>query len=241
MKYFLSLILTFAISFFSYPQTNKYFDAPFGGGGGFIACWQIPNVDQLNVKLKEVGIPEFSTSGLFTTGGAGFLYIGFVKNLRIGGMGFGGSTSKTSSVNNINQEAIYSIGGGGITVEYTLPFIKNIGVSIGGTLAAGSMNIELYHNDGKFSWNNIWNEIDNGSTTNVSRKIENNFWIFSPTLNMEVPFYRFLAFRLGVGYQLSFGNSWKTENGQSITGIPSDLKSDGFFIQAGILAGFFAF
>jgi hypothetical protein len=241
MKYFLSLILAFLISVFSYPQTNKYFDAPFGGGGGFIAGWQIPNVDPINLKLKEVGIPELSSSGLLTTGGAGFLYIGFVKNLRIGGMGFGGSASKTSVSNNINSEVIYSIGGGGITVEYTLPFIKNIGVSVGGTLAAGSMNIELYRNDGNFSWDNIWNEVDNGSTSNVSRRLENNFWIFSPTLNVEVPFYRFLAFRFGVGYQLTFGNSWETENSQSITGIPSALKSDGFFIQAGILAGFFAF
>lgn len=241
MKYFLTLILTFTFSIFSYPQTNKYFDAPFGGGGGFIAGWQIPNVDQLNIKLKEVGIPEFSSSGMFTTGGAGFLYIGFVKNLRVGGMGFGGSTSKNISINNINREVIYSIGGGGITIEYTLPFIKNIGVSVGGILAAGSLSIELYRNDGNFSWNNIWNDINNVSTSNVSRRLENNYWIFSPTLNAEIPFYRFLAFRIGVGYQLSFGNSWETENGQSITGVPSGLKSDGVFIQAGILAGFFAF
>ncbi|GIK22422.1 MAG: hypothetical protein PHY57_05575 [Ignavibacterium sp.] len=241
MKYFLTLILTFTISVFSYPQTNKYFDAPFGGGGGFIAGWQIPNVDQLNIKLKEVGIPEFSSGGLFTTGGAGFLYIGFVKNLRVGGMGFGGSTSKSSSINNINREVIYSIGGGGITIEYTLPFVKNIGISVGGTLAAGSLSIELYRNDGNFSWDNIWNDINNGSTSNVSRRLENHFWIFSPTINVEIPFYRFLAFRLGTGYQLSIGNSWETENDQSISGIPADLKSDGFFIQAGILAGFFAF
>lgn len=241
MKYFIAFVLAFTISFSSLAQTNKYFDAPFGGGGGFVAGWHIPNVDPINLKLKEVGIPELSTSGMLTTGGAGFIYIGFVKNLRVGGLGFSGSVSETSTLNNINREVVYSIGGGGITVEYTLPFVKDIGVSVGATLAAGSMTLELYRNDGNFGWENIWNEIETGQSSNVSRRIENNFWIFSPTLNVEIPFYRFLAFRAGVGYQLSFGNSWETENGQSISGIPSDLKSDGFFIQAGILAGFFAF
>lgn len=241
MKYFISLILAIVLTTQSYSQTTKYFDAPFGGGGGFVAGWHIPNVDPINLKLKEVGIPEISTSGILTTGGTGFIYIGFVKNLRVGGIGFGGSVSETSTLNNLNREVIYSIGGGGITVEYTLPFIKNIGVSVGATLAAGSMGIELYHNDGNFEWEEIWNEIETGQTSNVSRRLENNFWIFSPTLNAEISFYRFLAFRVGIGYQLSFGNSWQTENGQTIIGIPSDMKSDGFFIQAGIFAGFFAF
>ena len=51
----------------------------------------LPNVDQINLKLKEIGIPELSTSGVFTTGGAGFIYIGVIKNLRVGGMGYGGT------------------------------------------------------------------------------------------------------------------------------------------------------
>jgi len=241
MKYFLALNLALVISFSSYSQTTKYFDAPFGGGGGFVGGWHIPNVDQLNLKLREVGIPELSTSGMFTTGGAGFIYIGFVKNLRLGGMGFGGTVSSSSRIGVDNLEAIYSIGGGGLTVEYTLPFIKNIGVSVGAILGAGSMSVELYRNNGSFSWENIWSEIQNGGTQNISRKIENSYWTFTPTLNAEFPVYRFIALRLGVGYQLTFGGDWKVENAQSISSIPSDLKADGFFIQAGIFAGFFSF
>ena len=241
MKYYLTLFLGVVLSISIYSQTTKYFDAPFGGGGGFVGGWYIPNVDPLNLKLKEIGIPEFSTSGMFTTGGAGFIYIGFVKNLRLGGMGFGGSASSSSNVNGINREAIYSIGGGGLTVEYTLPFIKNIGVSIGAILGSGTMSVELYRNDGNFNWGNIWSDIDDGQSENVSRKIENSYWTFTPTLNADFPVYRFIALRLGLGYQLTFGGNWKTENEQSISGIPSDLKADGFFIQAGIFAGFFSF
>ena len=49
---------------------------------------------------------------MFTTGGEGFIYIGFVKNLRVGGMGFSGSISSSAKINNENLEAVYSIGGG---------------------------------------------------------------------------------------------------------------------------------
>ena len=78
-------------------------------------------------------------------------------------------------------------------------------------------------------------------SSNISRKIVNNFWTFTPTLNAEFPVYRFIALRLGVGYQLTFAGDWEAENGQSVSGIPSDLSADGFFIQAGIFAGFFSF
>ncbi len=236
MKYFLTLILTFLVTLSGFAQTNKYFDAPFGGGGGFVGGWSMPNIDPINLKLKEIGIPELSTSGIFTTGGAGFIYIGFVKNLRVGGMGYGGTISSSSTINGINNEAIYSLGGGGLTVEYTLPFIKDIGVSLGAILGAGSMSLELYRNDGNFSWEGILDE-----PSNISRKIENNFWTFTPTLNADFPVYRFVALRLGVGYQLTFAGDWEAENEQSISGIPSDLSADGFFIQAGIFAGFFSY
>ncbi len=241
MKYLITVIIALALNFQAQSQTTKYFDAPFGGGGGFVGGWYMPNVDPINLKLKDVGIPELSTSGMFTTGGAGFIYIGFVKNLRVGGMGFGGSVSNSSTINGINREAIYSLGGGGLTVEYTLPFIKNVGVSVGAILGTGSMTIELFRNDGNFSWENGWNAIDDGGSTNISRKIKNSYWTFTPTLNADFPIYRFLSLRVGAGYQLTFGSDWKTENDQSISGIPSDLKADGFFIQAGIFAGFFSF
>jgi len=236
MKYFLTLIITLLVTLNGIAQTNKYFDAPFGGGGGFVGGWSMPNIDPINLKLKEIGIPELSTSGIFTTGGAGFIYIGFVKNLRVGGMGYGGTISSSSTINGINNEAIYSLGGGGLTVEYTLPFIKDIGVSLGAILGAGSMSLELYRNDGNYSWEGILDE-----PSNISRKIENNFWTFTPTLNADFPVYRFVALRLGVGYQLTFAGDWEAENGQSISGIPSDLSADGFFIQAGIFAGFFSY
>ena len=103
-----------------YGQSGQFFDAPFGGGIGYVPAWYIPNIDPINVQLSEIGMTELSTSGFYSSGIAGFLYVGFVKNLRIGGMGYGGSVSSSQTIDNVNREVVYSLGGGGVTLEYTL-------------------------------------------------------------------------------------------------------------------------
>ncbi len=240
------LLLFIIILFFnsnSFSQNNKFFDAPFGGGGGYEPGWIIPDVSPINNQLKSFGVDDLSTSGLFTSGGGGFVYIGFVKYLRIGGMGFGGSISRTATVNGTKREAIYSVGGGGMTVEYTLPFIKNVGVSVGAVIGGGGMKLELYNNNGQFNWGDVWNEISSNSASsqNISRTISNTYWMFSPTINVDIPLYRFVVFRIGGGYQLTFANNWTIDNDQELSNVPSDLNANGFFIQSGIFLGFFSF
>lgn len=227
----------------SFSQNNKFFDAPFGGGGGYVPGWIVPDVSPINNQLKAFGVDNLSTSGLYTSGGAGFVYIGFIKFLRIGGMGFGGSISRTATVNGTNREAIFSVGGGGMTVEYTLPFIKNVGVSVGAVIGGGGMKIELYNNSGQFNWGDVWNEISSNtaSTQKISRTISNTYWLFSPTVNVDIPLYRFVVLRIGGGYQLTFANSWKIDNDQEFSNVPSNLNANGFFIQSGIFLGFFSF
>lgn len=237
-----SIILFIILSTLSVSgQSGKFFDAPFGGGGGYVPAWYVPKVDEINKQLKVLGIPEFSTSGLYASGGAGFIYIGFVKYLRLGGMGYGGSMSKSITQDGVNKEAVYSIGGGGLTIEYTLPFIKDIGLSIGAQLGGGSMTVELFSNPGSQDWSTIWGGIDQLNPTNKSKKINNSYWMFSPTLNFEVPVYRFVVFRLGAGYQLTFGSTWTYDNDKKLTNVPSGLNANSFFIQSGLFIGFFSY
>ncbi|MGB5289360.1 MAG: hypothetical protein WBQ32_04420 [Ignavibacteriaceae bacterium] len=239
--------LLISIFFFSslvtYGQTGQFFDAPFGGGIGYVPAWYIPNISPINNQLNDIGMPELSSSGFYSSGIAGFIYIGFVKNLRIGGMGFGGSLSTSQNISGENREVIYSLNGGGLTIEYTLPFIKNLGVSVGTSIGAGSLELDIYRNSGEFTWEGTWIEFRNGnvSSGNFNRKLTNSFWMFTPTINLDYPLYRFVSVRLGLGYQLTFADDWTADNDQPVSNIPSDLNSNSFFIQSGIFVGFFSF
>ena len=65
--------------------------------------------------------------------------------------------------------------------------------------------------------------------------------MITPTVNLDYPVYRFVVIRLGVGYQLTFADDWTADNDQPVSGIPSDLNGNAFFIQSGIFVGFFSF
>jgi hypothetical protein len=240
------LVIIFAITLL--PQEKKYFDSPFGGGGGFTPGWIFPNIDPLNDKISPdltinglgtPGIDKLAENGLFTSGGAGFIYLGFVPGLRLGGMGFGGGTSGKSAADpeGYIYEAEYSIGGGGLTVEYTLPFFKSFGISLGAILGGGGIQIDLYKNKGDEDWLTL------GSTdpNSFHHTLNNNYWFFSPTLNFDFPFYRFLNLRIGGGYHLTIAEDWEIDNERDIRNVPSGLNGRALFLQLGIFAGFFSF
>ncbi|MBE0570041.1 MAG: hypothetical protein IH618_00725 [Ignavibacteriaceae bacterium] len=222
-----------------YGQSGQFFDAPFGGGIGYVPAWYVPNIDPINSQLKEIEMSELSSSGFYSSGIAGFLYVGFVKNLRVGGMGYGGSLSTSDE----NREVVYNLGGGGVTLEYTLPFIKDLGVSVGAAIGAGNLELDMYRNSGEFTWESTWEELSdpNIPSESYNRKLENSFWMITPTINLDYPIYRFISLRLGFGYQFTFADKWTADNGQPVSNIPSDLNSNSFFIQSGIFIGFFSF
>jgi hypothetical protein len=234
-------VLIFMLCAAVYSQESRYFDAPFGGGGGYSPGWAFPKMDVLNQKLRSVGFPELSTSGFYTSGGAGFIYLGFVPGVRIGGMGYGGSSSESAMTLGINNEVQYTLSGGGFTVEYTLPFIRDWGVSVGAIIGGGSLKVEFYRNYTNYSWDDLLDPASSVVTSDDSPTLRNSYWFFTPTLNIDIPFYRFIVFRIGAGYQFTFADEWTADNDRSISGIPSDFNANNFFIQSGIFIGFFSF
>ncbi len=238
---YLIILATFIISSVTIAQDEAYWSAPFGGGGGYIPAWFFPNFDELNKQLVSFGTAEFSKSGFYSSGGGGFAYIGIINHLRMGGIGFGGSVSVKGIQNNYNKEAVYNLGFGGLTFEYTLPFIKDFGVSVGAIFGGGSLNIELYQNSGNFNWDDIWNEVSfpNFPGDKVSRSMKSNFFAVAPTLTVDIPFYRFFVFRVGGGYLFAFHGDWKADNNIPLINVPSKLNANSFFLQTGIFVGLF--
>ncbi len=237
---YIIIMLLFATSLSAQTMDEVGLISKFGLAGGFTPIWFSPGVNAINEELIALGIPAFSESGIITYGGGGYAYIMFFDNVRIGGIGFSGSSSREAFVNGKNREARYSIGGGALSIEYTFPFIKNIAVSIGVLVGRGAFEIDIYQNSDSVSWDDVWTEFS-GPTENISRKISNNYFIFAPTVNVDIPLNRFIALRLGTGYQFTFANKWEVDNEQTLQNVPAGLNGDSFFIQTGLFIGFFAF
>jgi len=221
--------------------------ARFGAAGGFSPTLVFPNVDAINQQLTKLNIPTLS-NGMFIYGGGGFAYVMIVDNLRLGGIGLSGSQSTSGKLSAIylgnSFELKHSYSFGGLTIEYTLPFINKIAVSIGGIIGLGTQTVETFLNDGKYDWNSIWPPSvasSFGYRLAIKSELKNNFIAFTPTLNVDFPLSRFIAVRVGGGYVLPIKEKWEVNNGQEIIGIPGDMKANTFFIQTGIYFGLIAF
>ncbi|PID58151.1 MAG: hypothetical protein CR986_07990 [Ignavibacteriae bacterium] len=234
------IIILLSTTIFAQSESQIGLIAKFGAAGGFTPVILFPNFDKLTPYNQKLSMEEFN-SPLVAWGGGGYAYVMFIDNLRMGGIGFGGSQSRTSRINGVNNEFIYSLGGGGFTIEYTMPFVKNMALSAGFILGGGSLELNIYENSGSFSWDNVWSNLPENSFYSKEISIKNSFLFFSPTVNLDVPITRFLAIRGGLGYQFTFTNDWTIANDKELLNIPDGLNGNGLFIQTGILIGLFAF
>lgn len=242
MKKIIILVLCFISFGVVKPQSGEDVGwvARFGIAGGINPAYVFPNLDAVNAKAQSMGLGKVSGSGLAMWGGGGYAYIMFIDNLRLGGIGLSGSTSSSGNGAGFNRQLDYSFGLGGVTVEYTLPFINRIAVSVGSIVGVASQSIESFENWGDYTWENSFPRTA-GVVPGSYSKITNTFFTIVPTLNIDVPISRFVALRAGGGYIFNFNDKWKVNNGRDISGVSNDLSSNNFFIQTGIYFGFFAF
>ncbi|MCK6614455.1 MAG: hypothetical protein L6Q47_09450 [Ignavibacteriaceae bacterium] len=235
------LVLCF-VSSAALAQEKTYFDSPFGAGGGYLPGWFMVDMTDVNKELKNFGSGELPEGGFFAGGGVGFVYIPFIPNVRIGGLGFGGSAQTSAMFGGEKREAEYTNSFGGFTFEYTMPFIRPFGLSAGVVLGAGESRLEFSKTSGAYDWNNIWAEIGGAAgTTSFSRRITSQYFTVTPTLNIDIPVYRLFSIRAGAGYALALGGEWKADGDVEIFNVPDGVKGGGTFFTAGILFGFFAY
>lgn len=241
MKKYFILLFFITTSIFAQSESQIGWIAKFGGAVGISPVILFPNFDGINPKLNELGMNELS-GPLVGWGGGGYAYVMIIDNLRLGGFGFSGLQSENNKSESFNNEVIYSIGGGAATIEYTFPFVKNMALSAGVILGSGSLDIDIYQNNGALEWNSVWDLVNEKTPSDYKEfSMKNSFFFISPIINLDVPITRFLAVRGGLGYQFSFGDDWEVGNDVELKNVPSELNADGFFIQTGIFIGLFAF
>lgn len=242
MKKLIILITAFFLCQALHAQGRSYVDPPFAVGGGFITSWFLPDLSAINQVGNGFGVPELAKSGFIGTGGAGYVYIGIVKGLRIGGLGIGGSTQQSAVVNGYVNKLIYHSAFGGLTVEYSLPYFRKYAISAGLIIGAGSSSIEIAHHKGTFDWQSVWNEASSGaSADSYSRVLRSSYYLLAPTINADFVLSRVISFRVGAGYSFPLFPGWTMDDAQDLHNVPSKANGGGLFLTAGILVGFFTF
>lgn len=239
----LTIAATFAIASSTFGQFGGMIDRPMGAGAGYVGQWIGVDVDAINDELGAFGVDDLS-SGFYGSGGTGMAYIGALKGLRVGGVFASGGTSSTGAVNNYDREARYEYGFGGLTLEYTLPVSRSVAFSIGATIGYGGSTLEIFSNNGPYNWETEWAQTlgTNASTDNIYRKFECSYWTLAPTLNVDIPLYSLAYLRLGGGYNLALADDdWEADNGVRVKNMPNDINNDAYYIQAGLIVGFFLF
>ncbi|MBE0643377.1 MAG: hypothetical protein IH600_04805 [Bacteroidetes bacterium] len=212
-----------------------------GGGGGITPTWHFLNTADLNTALDAKGLPQLGEDGLFLFGGQGYAYIVIIPNLRIGGMGYGGSMESSWSPNTREEPVPFKttkldVSAGGVTLEYVIPFGR-FHVALGGMLGGGSYTLTLMQTD---LWHKDWNELFPSSPTSAvdsRHELTSTFFTWQPSLTLEYEVHPFIVLGVTGGY---FGGSgsWELDENFDLSGMP-DFKFESPFLRVGLTFGLF--
>ncbi|MCX7877300.1 MAG: hypothetical protein N2510_01515 [Ignavibacteria bacterium] len=234
--------LTFLLAFISY-EVNCQFLPSFGIAGGPKFGWNFNITKDLNALIKNGDFPETSDKGFFQMGGGGFIDLPVKKHfIRVGGFGNGFSTHLTKKINDTLTKATnYSMGEGGIGIEYIIPATKFLDLSFGTLISTGRLKLELYnYSSDEVSWENVFGEISsNIESGNLSRIFRSRFYSFSPQLGIGLMLRKYMYLKIDFGYQFSIHNTWTVDNEVRVRNFPEKIKATGPFINAGLNFGLF--
>jgi hypothetical protein len=215
-------------------------------GGGFSAGYLTLNLDDFNKNLAQPFVNQDVKNTVILYGGQGFFPFPYVRNLRVGGMGYGGVTKVccqpyTASTGQPETRSLtYSVGYGGLMVDYALPIRWNqFHVLVGTELGLGGLDLEAVQaaNRTEFDMNS---EFDNPST-NITHTYSSRFFLYKPRVTLEFAPTNFMMINLALGYQGTSMGSWKVDGnvGLGNTDKLNNINASGLVIHAGINIGFF--
>lgn len=216
-----------------------------GGGGGYTPAWLFMDVDALNRTIVAAGGTPFDGGRLMMQGGQGYAYLLLVQNLRIGGIGMSGtrSTSRVEAATDTRRDVELSVGYGGVTLEYTVPVVPRLDVTVGTVVGVGGMSLTMRRDEGGAKvWGDLWDEFGGSSAaTEYSRKLEGSFFAWQPSVTLEFAILRWLGVRAGVGYLGLSGGSWELDGAAELSGVPDEINGKGWMINTGIYVGTFIY
>lgn len=212
---------------------------------GYTPGWLWVDVKDVNQFLSGTGAAPLSESGIWMNGGAGAIYILVVPNLRVGGMGMGGSISSSAVdiLTGVRRDVDMSVGVGGVTVEYVVTLMPRLDVAFGTMVGWGGIDLTLRTDKGgpsTWSGEKDWFANWPGNTnTNMTRTLTGSFFTLVPAVNIEYAVLGWFALRVGASYVAMMAPSWQVDGKYDLVGVPAGVKGNGFMVNAGLLLGTF--
>lgn len=224
------------------PPPRRASAAKIGGAGGFTPLWLFWDTKAFNDVLPP-NVTPFDKSPMLLLGGQGYAYVMLIENLRIGGMGAGGTAKSSTVAGNVRRDVEIGIDFGGVTLDYAVPIVERLDVVPGVMLGGGSVSIATGRSQIAWKkWDDLWTELrDNKEVNDVTRKMEGGFFVVQPSVNIEYAVLRWLGVRIGASYVAMMSPSWKVDERFDLAGVPSNIKGNGWMINAGVFAGTFLF
>lgn len=224
---------------FSYWNRTKL-----GGAGGVTPIVGMFDNKGIDKFLTSAGLPSFGSDPMYIVGGEGYGYIMFLKNVRMGGFGGSGSQTinKLDPIGNIRKEVDYTISYGGFLMDYVQPVAYKLDVAIGASIGAGSVDITMRRDNSGFKdWDSLWTQFGdaNRSTQNYTRTLSGSFVTINPHINIEYTLLTWLQLRIGLGYPIMVSPEWKLDEKYDVNSVPSNIKANGYTVNAGIMFGYF--
>lgn len=215
-------------------------------GGGFYLGYFIPDLTDFNKNIARPFVAKDVDEQVLFFGGRGFIPFPYLRNLRIGGAGYGGSTQRccedtmTSTGQSVTRSLKYSIGYGALTLDYALPIaVDRMFFLVGAELGLGGIDIEAKQAAKRLKFD-IRDEFDN-ETTNITHTYSAGFFLVKPQLQIEWAPANFLMLHLAGGYQITSMGGWKVDGDVDLgnTDALSNIGGSGLVLNFGVNIGFF--
>ncbi len=220
----------------------------FAVGGGVLGGAFLPNVTDLNKNIAQPFVGQDLASSIFMIGGQGFITLPWIKNVRVGGMGYGGTSPCDCKDTDVvgskkNRMLTYSVGYGALTLDYVLPLgLKHFSIVPGVALGFGSVQIyaQQAENRAPLSQFDINDEFGSAST-NITHTYHAGFFLYMPQLQFEYSIKGFSMIRASIAYQGTSMRTWSVDNGVNLglTDKLANINGSGLVASIGIFFGLF--
>jgi hypothetical protein len=218
----------------------------FAVAGGPMVGLFMPNLDAFNKNIARPFVGQDVSNSVIMVGGQGFISVPWIKNLRVGGLGYGGRTEQCCfdtvvDGTSVSRTLEYNIGYGGVSIDYVLPLnIKSFWIVPSLTLGLGS--VELFAQQAvQRSRFDIEAEFGPTQSKNITHTYHSNFFLYMPQIQFEYSPIGVMMIRLSAGYQGTAMGKWEVDRGVGLgttTGL-DDINGNGLIFNLGVFFGLF--